>query len=348
MERSGRRVGALAAVASALLFALSVPTVKRWLPDASPVALSGLLYLGAGLGLWLSRLARRRSVEAPLTRRDLGPLALVVLSGGILAPTAIFFGLKSTAASEASLLTGLEGVATVLVARVVFGEAVASRIWAAAVFVTAASLCLTLEHGIHLSLARGPALIALGTTLWAFDSNWSRLLAARDPVSVSCAKGLAAGAFNTLLALAMGATFPDAARTCLALGLGFASYGASLVLYMRGLRDLGTARTAALFGLAPFIGALLSLLLLQEPLSLRLLVAGLLMAVGSILVLGEQHGHLHEHDLLEHEHRHVHDAHHQHDHDGIEGPEPHSHPHLHGGLVHAHRHDPDIHHRHSH
>lgn len=48
--------------------------------------------------------------------------------------------------------------------------------------------------------------------------------------------------------------------------LGFASYGVSLVLFVRGLRFLGTARTGAYFSVAPFFGAALAVLLLGEPL----------------------------------------------------------------------------------
>jgi hypothetical protein len=45
--------------------------------------------------------------------------------------------------------------------------------------------------------------------------------------------------------------------------VGFLSYGVSLTCFVLALRDLGTARTGAYFSTAPFIGVLLSLLLLR-------------------------------------------------------------------------------------
>ena len=131
--------------------------------------------------------------------------------------------------------------------------------------------------------------------------------------------------------------------------VGFLGYGVSLVLFVLALRHLGAARTGAYFALAPFIGAVLAILLLGDPLTLRLLLAGGLMAVGLWLHLAERHEHEHDHEPQEHEHRHVHDEHHRHAH-GPDDPagEPHTHRHRHGPLPHRHPHYPDLHHRHAH
>ena len=56
--------------------------------------------------------------------------------------------------------------------------------------------------------------------------------------------------------------------------VGFFGIGVSLVMFMLGLRHLGTARTGAYFSLAPFIGAVLAVLFLREPVTAQLVVAG--------------------------------------------------------------------------
>ncbi len=146
-----------------------------------------------------------------------------------------------------------------------------------------------------------------------------------------------------------GASWPPLSVVGAAALLGFASYGASLVLFVVALRDLGTARTAAYFSVAPFFGTLLAVLVLREPVTLPLLVAGGLMAVGVWLHLSERHGHLHTHELAEHAHEHVHDAHHEHAHaPGVPVVEGHAHAHAHTALTHSHGHFPDAHHRHPH
>src|SRR5215813_4584371 len=73
------------------------------------------------------------------------------------------------------------------------------------------------------------------------------------------------------------------------------------------LRHLGTARTGAHYSLAPFIGAVLSVVLPHDSISLRLFVAATLMAVGLWLHLSEWHEHEHTHAPQEHERKHIHD-----------------------------------------
>jgi drug/metabolite transporter (DMT)-like permease len=84
------------------------------------------------------------------------------------------------------------------------------------------------------------------------------------------------------------------------------STGAS-VLFMLGLRHLGTARTGAYFSLAPFIGAVLAVIIFRDAVTIQLLLAGLLMGIGIWLHLSERHDHEHVHKPLEHEHSHIHD-----------------------------------------
>jgi hypothetical protein len=168
-------------------------------------------------------------------------------------------------------------------------------------------------------------------------------------VRIAMIKGLAAGAANLALALAHGARLPGVVPILEAAVLGFLGYGLSLVLFMRGLRSLGAARTGAYFSLAPFIGAVIAVGLFGEPLTLRLVLAGLLMGLGLYLHLAERHEHEHSHALMRHDHAHGHDAHHQHTHGPADPPgEPHAHGHEHGPLTHRHPHYPDLHHRHRH
>jgi Chromate resistance exported protein len=54
----------------------------------------------------------------------------------------------------------------------------------------------------------------------------------------------------------------------------------SLVLFALALRHLGSARTGPYFSLAPFFGAVIAIILLREPVTAQLVVAGLLVAFG--------------------------------------------------------------------
>jgi len=50
----------LAALSAALLFGGSTPFAKQLVGDIPPLLLSGFLYLGSGVGLWITRLIKDR------------------------------------------------------------------------------------------------------------------------------------------------------------------------------------------------------------------------------------------------------------------------------------------------
>jgi drug/metabolite transporter (DMT)-like permease len=349
--RAVNRSAVAVALLSALLFGASTPLAKLLIGQMDPFMLAALLYLGAGAGLAVIRAARgalrRPATEAALGRADLPWLALVILSGGILGPVLLLAGLAQTDAATASLLLNLEGLATLGIAWLVFRENVDRRLLVGAAAILAGAAVLSWQGAARIE--GGAALIALACLCWGIDNNLTRKLSASDPVQIAMVKGLVAGTVNLGLALAQGASLPPPGIVVAAGLVGFAGYGASIALFVLALRHLGAARTGAYFSLAPFVGAVLAVGLLAEPVTVGLLVAGALMALGVWLHLTERHDHDHVHEALEHAHRHVHDLHHQHAHRPGDPPgEPHSHWHRHEPMTHRHLHYPDLHHRHGH
>jgi drug/metabolite transporter (DMT)-like permease len=338
------------ALTSAVLFGASAPFAKLLLGSMDAQLLAGLLYLGAGIGLAIVHGGRAvvglPAPEAPLRRPDLPWLAAVVLFGGFAGPLLLMLGLARTSAATGSLLLNLEGLATMLIAWVVFRENVDRRLMLGA-FAILAGAALLSWSGTGLRLDAGAILIAAACLAWGIDNNLTRKLSSADPVITAAIKGVAAGGANAALAFWRGATMPPLEAIGAAAAVGFLGVGVSLVLFMLALRRLGAARTGAYFSLAPFIGATIAVLLLHESVTAQLVAAGLLMAVGLWLHLAERHEHEHQHDAMEHEHAHVDDAHHPHAH---QGPvtEPHSHAHRHARMRHTHPHYPDLHHRHDH
>ncbi len=341
------------ALAAAALFGVSTPLAKLVLGEGvDPWLLAGLLYLGSGVGLAVFRLVRAAAgaspSEATLRSRDLPVMALVVLSGGVAGPVLLMWGLSTTAAASASLLLNLEGVATLLIAWLWFRESVDRRLLAGAAAILAGAVVLSWQ-GSTGGLGLGALAIAGACLAWGIDNNLTRKLSAASPTQIAMIKGLVAGAVNLGIALVLGAELPSVPIVAVSAVIGFFGYGLSLVLFVLSLRQLGAARTGAYFATAPFLGALLSVALVGDSVTVQLVGAGALMAVGVWLHLAERHEHDHRHEATEHDHRHVHDEHHQHEHRPDDPPgEPHAHPHRHSPLVHRHRHYPDLHHRHTH
>jgi drug/metabolite transporter (DMT)-like permease len=339
--------GAVTGLGAALLFGISTPVAKWLLPSTGPFLLAGLLYLGAGLGLALAAPFRRAGRESPLRREDLPTLAGMVMAGGIAGPLLLLLGLARLPGAQASLLLNLEAPFTIGLAVLVFGESLSRRELLGAAVIVAGGVALAAGAGGGSPQLWSSLAVAGACGAWALDNNLGQRLALRDPVAVTRVKALAAGTVNLGLAMAVGERLPPGPALAGALVTGFLGYGLSIVLHLLAMRHVGAARQAAYFATAPFVGALAAVPILGERLGATELGAGVLMAVGTILLLRARHDHWHEHEALEHDHAHLHEGHHQHAHQGA-GVEPHAHPHRHAPVVHDHPHLPDAHHRHRH
>lgn len=345
---SQRRMGTVEGLAAAALFGLSAPLSKVLLGSVSPELLAGLLYAGAAIALSVSMKVRPRTTEASLQRGDIPFLAVVTLTGGVLAPVAMLTGLDRTSGVAGSLLLNLEAPFTILVALLVFGEYLDRASKAASVLIVGGAVMLGLGPGAIRADAIGAALIAGACALWAIDNNLTQRLTNRDPFAIVRAKASVAAVANLIMATARRGHWPHPSTIAAALALGAAAYGLSVVLDAYALRHVGAAREAALFATGPFFGALAAVPLLGESITASDVLAAAAMAGGITLLVRARHAHRHTHEPLSHEHRHRHDdAHHDHPHDpAVVGW--HSHPHEHEPITHAHAHDSDLHHRHPH
>jgi drug/metabolite transporter (DMT)-like permease len=340
---------------AAVLFGASAPLSKLLLGEVQPVPLAAFLYLGSGTGAFLMLLFQRlrsggRTVDAHLSRGDLPWLGGALLAGGIGAPIILLLGLERTPASTASLLLNFEGVATTLIAVSFFKESIDRRITWAIGLVTLASILLTWTGG-NWDFSLGALGIVGACFLWGLDNNFTRHISAKNPLIIVGVKGLGAGTFSLVLCLLIKQQLPALNIVLLAMLLGSISYGISIQLFIVAMRSMGAARTSTLFGIAPVVGVILSLVLLREKPQTMFWAALPVMLAGAWLMLTENHSHQHIHESLEHNHRHSHlDEHHIHvcqeDVPLVNGS--HTHEHRHEPLEHEHAHTPDLHHRHKH
>jgi drug/metabolite transporter (DMT)-like permease len=316
--------------------------------------LAGLLYLGSGLGLLTWFVIRHftqteQDVGARLQKADMPWLAGAIAFGGIGGPVLLMYGLTSTPGSYASLLLNMEGVLTALLAWFVFKENFDRRIFVGMLLIVAGGIVLSWEQRSDFGVPWGALAIVGACLCWGIDNNFTRKVSASDAVQIAGIKGLVAGIVNLTIAMSLGIAVPPINAMLAAGVVGFCGYGLSLVFFVLALRHLGTARTGAYFSVAPFVGAIASLLLLGDTPTTAFWIAGLLMGAGIWLHVTERHVHQHTHVPDNHGHKHIHDEHHRHEHDfDWNGEEPHVHPHRHQTLTHSHAHFPDIHHRHTH
>jgi drug/metabolite transporter (DMT)-like permease len=339
--------GGLLALLAATLFGVSTPLVQLEGAGLGPFTTAALLYAGAAMiGAVVRRPAQQ---EAAVRRSDLVRLALMALFGAGIGPVALAWGLQHTSGTSASLMLALEALFTALLARALYREAMDHRVWTAMLLLLAGGIVLVLDRGLlGGTQLLGVMAVLAATAAWGVDNTLSRALAERDPGQVVLGKSVLGTLTTTALALAVREPTPGWGAAVSLLAIGASGYGLSLRLYLLAQRAFGAARTGSVFAFAPFIGALLAIVLGDRSLTWGMAAGGALMLAGVGLHLAESHNHEHEHEAVEHEHAHIHDDWH---HDHVHDPMPvgaHSHVHRHEPVRHAHPHVPDAHHSHRH
>ncbi|MDR2505145.1 MAG: DMT family transporter [Oscillospiraceae bacterium] len=345
-----KRISIIFAVLAAICYGISSPIAKILLEDVPPLLMASMLYLGAGFGMLtvnVFRAKRTRQKEARITKKEL-PFTFAMLALDIAAPIFLMLGLTMTTSATASLLGNFEIVATTAIALIAFKEAVGRRMWIAALFITAASVILSVEDFSKLSFSLGSILVLSACICWGIENNCTSKLSLKDPLQIVVIKGIGSGVVSLLIALLTGERASGLHFIIPALLLGFFAYGLSVYFYILAQRGLGASRTSAFYAFAPFVGVGLSFVLFREAPTISFAIALAVMAVGAYFAAYEKHEHIHSHTEVEHEHRHRHDdGHHDHIH-----PQPidgeHNHTHVHTAVIHKHAHTPDLHHVHKH
>jgi drug/metabolite transporter (DMT)-like permease len=339
------RRGSLFAISAAVLFGLTTPLIQRVGRGAGAIATAACLYAGAALASVGLRRASDR--EAPVRLEHLPRLMLISVTGGLVAPACLAWGLQRIDAAGASLLLNFEAVFTVLLGWLWFHEHVGRRVSAALGLMVLGGACLV-QNASSSGLGLGLVAVLVATLAWALDNALTRPLADLNPTEVVRYKGLIGSSLGFALAFALRDALPDFGGGLALLAIGATGYGLSLRFYIRAQREIGAGRTASIFAVAPFLGAAVAVAIGQQAGGPLLLLPAVLFAAGVYLHVTEKHAHFHVHEPIEHEHAHRHDdGHHQHTHDPPVAGE-HSHPHRHEAETHEHPHAPDVHHQHRH
>lgn len=286
MKQDKQTRGISLAVLAAALYAINSPFSKLLLDYMPPTLMAGSLYLGAGLGMvviaLLKRLRRQPFQGKPLTVREL-PYTLAMILLDIAAPIFLLVGLSATTAANASLLNNFEIVATAVIALAIFREAISPRLWAGIVFVTLSCAVLSFEDISALRFSSGSLFVLLACICWGIENNCTRRLSDCDPLLIVLLKGIFSGSSSVIIGLCLGERIEAWWSIPAVLAVGFVAYGLSIFFYVYAQRTLGAARTSAYYAVAPFIGALLSLLIFRDLPPYTYFIGLALMIVGAWL-----------------------------------------------------------------
>ena len=285
MKKTMRR-GIFLAILAAALYSISTPFSKLLLSYMPPTLMAGALYVGAGIGMGAVLTVRKaRNIKADgerITRADI-PYVILMILLDVAAPILLLFGIQQTTAANASLLNNFEIVATAIIALCIFGEKISKRLWIGISTVTLACILLTFDTSASLQFSFGSLLVLGASLCWGVENNCTRKLSSKDPLIIVLLKGIFSGGTSLAIGFIIGERFGAPWSVFAVLILGFVAYGLSIFLYVYAQRYLGAARTGAYYAIAPFIGAILSLVIFKDIPQISYFIALALMMLGAWL-----------------------------------------------------------------
>jgi drug/metabolite transporter (DMT)-like permease len=285
----------LLSLLAAMCWGINVPLTKLILDKSAvaPTMMTALFCFGAIIGLLIFKLLfwnkyTDKKQEPLFERSNLIWLAATLVIGGVLAPLLLNLNIKNTAGSTASFFMNAESAATALVAYLFFGKKLGKLLWFAVAAITLADIVLVYNGGQAYRLTFAAVCVLGAFVLWGFDNNFVEKIAKKDPISILFAKNTIGGAVLFVTSfIFLHNKIPDistAAAICLT---GAVSYGFGIALLYLSIRLIGAARSAAVFGTAPFVGTFLSVIIFGEKVNFSFFAALLLMLAGFFLLMTE-------------------------------------------------------------
>jgi drug/metabolite transporter (DMT)-like permease len=281
--------GYLSVLFASALFGSVFTLAKVPLATVDPLALSAIVYTIAGLGLIPFARASFRLDK----RRDYYYLAIITVFGAVAAPVLLLYGLQQTSASDAAILANGEIVFTILLSAMFFGEKPHGRIGLFAVILVVIGLFIATTDlkmsEMILEFNAGNVMILGSMFMWAIDNNISRRLTSNvSPAKIAMVKSLSGGLVLLAIALALGKSSaitgiePD--LWLIIVGMSVAGFGSALMLFLQGIKRIGTVKTMSVFSMTPIFGIAIAALALGESISVFQAIATGLIITGILLV----------------------------------------------------------------
>lgn len=271
-------------ISSATLYSISTPLSKILLNYIPPNVMATLLYLGAGIGMtflgFIKKGTRKVYGQGHLTKRDL-PYTIGIVVLDITAAVFLMIGLSKTTAANVSLLNNFEIVATSLIALCLFREPISKRLWFAIWLVTLSSIILSVEGLNSFSFSFGSIFVILACICWGLENNYTKILSSRNSLEIVVVKCLGTGVGLLIISMILGEKTGNIFHIICGLILGFVSYGLSIYLYVNAQRELGAAKTSTYYGITPFVGTILSLIIFKQVPNFSFTIALLIMIMGA-------------------------------------------------------------------
>ena len=290
---TGRPVlGYLSVLGASALFGSAFTLAKPLLVVIDPLLLSALIYTISGIAL--IPFAKASFI---LPRKiDYAYILLITGLGAVAAPILLLYGLKQTEASDASVLTNGEVVFTIILSSIFFGDKPKGKVGLFAVGLVIVGLFVA-STNIRLSASlfqpkTGDFLILASMFFWAIDNNVSRRLVTKSPTisasKIAMLKSLLGGAIMIAMTVSTGRWYSISDINYnlwpLIIAVAVTGFGGALLLFIEGIKRIGTIKTMCIFSTTPVFGIIIAASVLGELITIFQIAATAMIISGIVLV----------------------------------------------------------------
>lgn len=279
MLKKNEKKGLLFAFLSAFLYDLNVPVSKYSLKTLSTNEILFLLYFGSAVGLFLLMLFNKKQKFSLKPPKGESIFIIGVIIFDILAALFIVESLKYIDASTVSLISILEISFTIVISHFIFKTKISKNLIIAVILVSIGGILLSFDSSTKFKLSIASMLTVFATACWGLENNLTAKVSDKNPLLLVFYKCFAVAIFNLLFILNIN-IFELFINNWSLLVIGFFTYGISILYYVYAINYIGISKTSIVFSFSPIFGALISLILFNEKITIYFVISLILMLMG--------------------------------------------------------------------
>ena len=287
MLKKNERKGLLFAFLSSFLYDLNVPVSKYSLKTLSTNEILFLLYFGSAVGLFLIMLFNKKQKFSLKPEKGESIFIIGVIIFDILAALFIVESFKYIflSCSLIGILVSnkyrnrVNELKEFKNALNIFKTKISKNLIIAVILVSIGGILLSFDSSTEFKLSIASMLTVFATACWGLENNLTAKVSDKNPLLLVFYKCFAVAIFNLLFILNIN-IFELFINNWYLLVIGFFTYGISILYYVYAINYIGISKTSIVFSFSPVFGALISLILFKEKITIYFVISLILMLMG--------------------------------------------------------------------
>lgn len=282
----GQNAGYVFAIGSAALFGSISTLAKPAVDSVNPILLAAMASFVAAI--FFTPFTIRKKIR--FSKKEIVLMLALAVLGAALAPSLYFVGLKTTTASDATILANSEIMFTVLIAILIFKERLNRIGYISAALVMAGVVLITTQFDptrLAVDVRNfGNILVILTMLCWALDNNLSKIATATIDLwrLVQIKSAIGAALLAAVIAVIGIPVQMESSVVPNVVLLGIVGLAVPLLLFYMALKKIGTVRTILIFSTSSIFGVIYATVFLGEQIRYEQILALGIMIFGLLLL----------------------------------------------------------------